>query len=369
MQANIRLRCRSLIVASLLTAASFAAQANTATITLVDDADGGPPQLEVLGEWTSGCLPQLRDVRVDGSELTLTAQPDSTNCAAEPGPYSLRAALPAELKSGASGGVWRLRYELRDDPLSAPRLMAFELVELRSADAAIAMKPTAIDPEKGFWWGEAGGEFDHAGPGMGAQLERQSGTLALTFSGYGDAGHPEWLFGATSMQGAVSDIALSRLDGGRGPFGGYRGPKQASDAGRLQIEWLTSARAVFWFSRPVVDGDGIELQPISMVRFDFGQDPGSGWLGRWALNTDDGKSPIVLELSEYVAREDGFTLLGKRGEALQCDTAPSRPQSPPALCELQLADGGILRFEDVGLSRLRGIDENGKLVTASLADR
>jgi len=352
---------RSALGASVLLLASGIAAADIARIGLVRVTEGELPQIEIHGDWASGCAPVLDGVSAVGNQITVSAKTDSNRCSAAPGPYQLRAELPTGSKSFAAGEVVRLRFELRDDPVSEPRLLAFELVSVGGAEDVDA---PAIDPETGFWWGEPGGEFDHAGPGIGAQIERQGGTLAVSFSGYGETGKPEWMFGASAFSGRRTDIALTRLEGGRGPFGGYVGPADAESVGRLQIEWLTSARAVFWFSRVDAEGRGIDLQPISMVRFDFGQQPGLSWNGRWRFeNVGDGK-PLEIEFVDMLLEDDEFTLISKAGETLTCASALDRPQSPPVACELEHLDGRTWRFEDIGLARLQGRDQNGHAVRA-----
>ena len=255
----------------------------------------------------------------------------------------------------------RLRFELRDDPVAAPTLLAFELASIGGQNIATAPN---IDPETGFWWGEPGGEFEQAVPGMGAQIERQGGTVAVSFTGYGDNGKPEWMFGASPFSGRFSDLAMTRLEGGRGPFGGNVRPAEAAAVGRLQIEWLTSARAVFWFSRANADGRGIDLQPLSMVRFDFGQHPGLSWTGQWRFEGAAASKAIELEFVEVLLDDNGFTLISKAGENLTCESAPNRPQSPPVVCEFEHTDGRIWRFDDVGLARLQGSDEDGGVARA-----
>lgn len=331
------------LLAMIVSLAAPALQAST-RIGVVRTDEAGTLALQVLGQWQSGCPPLLRDVQVSGRDITLVAQPDSRRCAGNPGSYRLSAELPPSVRS--SGGVHRLRYLLQDDPVAAPRLMAFELLVLE--------EQVPVAPESGFWWGEAGGEFDHAGPGIGAQLERQGGMLAVTFTGYEIDGSPAWMFGAAALIDATTDVSLTRLQGGRGPFGGYRGPDQAETAGRLQIEWLSSSRAVFWFSRE--SARGLELRPISMVRFDFGQQPGGGWLGRWAVEHGGTGDLQVIEFIHMEVSDAGFVLFGKGGESLSCVKSPARPSSPPDACELQFADGRIWTLEDVGLSQLRGRD-------------
>jgi len=330
-------------------------------------ADTASALIVVHGEWQTRCPPQLADLQVEGATISVIARPDSQRCEEAPGPYTLLAEAPATLKQ-AGHETLRVRYLLQDDPVAPPRLMAFALLPGKSSEQR------EIAPEAGFWWGEAGGEFDHAGPGLGAYLERQGATLALAFNGYADDGRPEWVFGATPQTDAISSIDLSRLSGGRGPFSGYVGPSEAVTAGRLQIEWITSARAVFWFDRPSADGRGIELRPISMVRFDYAQSPGNGWQGQWLLDGSNGETSEAEEfrrvrLGAFVRTEGGFSLLGPGGIALLCESAATRPQSPPIGCELQLEDGRVWRFDDVGLTRMRGRDENGALVSAELLSR
>ncbi len=348
-------------LASSLLLAAWPLSAQEAQIRLLPAADGLPAQVEIVGEWRSGCPPLISEVIAGERELTVIAAPSSSRCAGEPGPFQLIADLPLDSKSDAANGVWRLRYELQDDPLTPPRLMAFALAAQGGHSVA--------DPESGFWWGEAGGEFDHAGPGIGAQLERQRDVLALTFSGYSDGGTPEWTFGAATLDGPTSDISLNRLQGGRGPFGGYAGPQEATAAGRVQIEWLGAARAVFWFSRASADGRGIELQPISMVRFDFGQQPGAGWIGRWLFEEPTAKSALVIEFTAIETLADRFTLLAASGETLSCQLDARRPQSPPSGCELQFADDRRWQFADVGLAGMRGVNAQGTNVRAAMLTR
>ncbi|MGQ0800992.1 MAG: hypothetical protein ACT4NL_12885 [Pseudomarimonas sp.] len=352
---------RLALAAAIALGAGTAASAADTRLSLLPATAGELPQIEINGAWTSGCPPLLDGVEVVGKQITVSAKTDSNRCAAEPGPYQIRAEVPAGSKSFAAGETVRLRFELRDDPLNAPRLVAFELA---SIGVAAATEAAAIDPETGFWWGEPGGEFDHAGPGIGAQIERQGNTLAVSFSGYGESGQPEWMFGAAGFSGRSSDIALTRLEGGRGPFGGYVGPANAAAVGRLQIEWLTSARAVFWFSRTDAEGQGIDLQPISMVRFDFGQHPGSSWIGHWRLESAASGKSIELEFVDILVDDNGFTLISKAGESLTCEAAMNRPQSPPDVCEFEHSDGRLWRFEDVGLARLQGSDEQGGVLRA-----
>ncbi len=341
------------LIACLGLAASTLAAAAPVELKLLRISDKGTLALEVSGQWPGNCEPRLDPPTRDGDTLLLRARQDSADCKAGGDGFRLRSALqdfdPQEAR------VLRVRFEAVTDPLAPARLMAFELFSFGDLPQP--------EPEGGFWWSEAGGEFDHASPGLGAQLERQGDMLALTFSGYADDGRPEWLFGASPLLSPVTDVALSRLAGGSGPFDGYRGPDQSQAAGRLQIEWHGNARATFWFSRTTADGKAIGLFPVSMVRFDFGHEPGAGWQGDWALDRGPEQPIKRLRLEHLVLREEGFQLHSTEGDILACRRAAGRPLSPPEYCELALADGlPPLSLANVGLGRLDGRSADGETV-------
>lgn len=361
---RLRIPTHFLLLATLCCSGALSAAAPADTrIRLQATGVDGSPQLLVSGEWQSGCPPLFERIEIEGADVRLYGKPDSQRCDGKPGPYELRADLAREALPSAAAGVLRLSYLLQDDPLSPPRLLAFELVQPGDANAA---KLESVDPESGFWWGEAGAEFDHAGPGLSAQIERQGSVVALSFTGYDGQGSPDWMFGAAALQGRLTDISLSRLAEGRGPFGGYVGPTQAEVAGRLQIEWLTASRATFWFSRSDADGRQLELRPMSMVRFEFGIRPGTDWVGRWLLENGDQLSATSFEMVRR--RPDGFDMRGSLGEQLSCDMATDRPASPPRQCSLELADGDLWYLDDIGLANLRGRDQRGAPVRLRLLD-
>lgn len=361
----VRLRIPTLILLTAAVCGSGLLSATTPAETRIrlqkSEADGGL-QLEVSGEWQSGCPPLLDRIEVDGGNVRVFGKPDSQRCDGSPGPYALQADLPRELRQTAAG-VLRLSYLLQDDPLSPPRLLAFELVQPGDAGTA---ELEFVEPESGFWWGEVGADFDHAGPGLSAQIERQGSMIALSFTGYDDEGSPDWTFGAAALRGRLTDIALSRLGEGRGPFGGYVGPTRAEIAGRLQIEWLTASRATFWFSRAEADGRQLELRPMSMVRFEFGTRPGTDWVGRWLLEAGDRLSATAFEMVRR--RPDGFDMRGSLGEQLSCDIAADRPSSPPRQCSLEFTDGDLWYLHDIGLTHLYGRDQRGTRVRLNLLD-
>lgn len=261
---------------------------------------------------------------------------------------------------GRWGGrsVHRLRVEDDGGPAGAPRVLGFRLVQ-------VGNPPATLTPEAGYWWNEAGGEFDRAGPGLGLNLERQGDTLSVTVLGYAADGRPEWLFGAGPIAGRIARVPLSRLHEGSGPFEPYRAPSGAQAAGMLHLEFLSEARAVAWFERPAVGG-GIRLAPLSIVRFRFAQQHANALLGEWLLVGDPDGGTTTLRFEGIEGMDGGFRLPAIDGvHALECDVDPGRPNSPPDRCVLRDGDGRLLAdFPDTALDRMRGWRPDGIAVTA-----
>lgn len=255
-------------------------------------------------------------------------------------------------------GVHRVRVEDDGGPAGAPRVLAFRLVQVGNL-------PATLTPEAGYWWNEAGGEFDSAGPGIGLNLERQGDTLSVTVLGYAADGRPEWLFGAGPIAGRIARVPLSRLHEGSGPFEPYRAPAGAQAAGMLHLEFLSEARAVAWFERPSAGG-GISLAPLSIVRFRFAQQHANALLGEWLLVGDPDGGTTTLRFEGIETMDGGFRLPATDGvHALECDVDPGRPNSPPDRCVLRDGDGRLLAdFPDTALDRMRGWRPDGIAVTA-----
>jgi hypothetical protein len=341
----------SLVVFALL-ALPIAALAERAPtpgprIALEATAEGSAFEATVEGVAADGCERRLIDAEQQDRALRLHVRQAASGCLAEPQPYS----LAARIESPLAAGVHRVRMESSVSAASLPRLQAFELAEVGPAAAPYR-------PEAGFWWGDADGEFDTARPGFGVQLEVQGDTLAVAVSGYDAAGEPQWLFGAGPLTGHTSRIALGRLRSGGGPFGEARSPSNIEPAGQLHIEWQGSARAVFWFERPATDGGGIELRPMSMVRFGFAGD--RQWLGRWLLAgesaADDAVRARPIDFSSIESAGDGFVALGARGERLACAITAGAGTALPLQCTLTVDDDHRFDFDDIGFSRLHGSD-------------
>lgn len=354
------------------------------TLALPGAALAAPPQIEVWppspdagstvrfkvrGEWPDGCPPAIRDVRVDGREIVLLARPGEGPCAAEPQAFETGTeTLPLDRAKLASNGVHRIRFEVRRSPDAEPELHAFRLFYVgNSPDPGFV-------PETGFWWPEKGGEFDQAGPGLGAQMEVQSGTLSLSVYGYAPDGSARWSLGAGPMQGHVAAVELSQVRGGSGPFEPYRAPGEVDAVGTALIELVSPSRATLWFLRPRDDGKGLQVRPVSMVRFRFAREPAEAWRGRWVIlaERDDDFPTRRIDFVRLMRKQDGFLLLDARREfRLRCETDPARPNSPPTRCRLQsdAGDAAEIDFDHVALNELRGWTGAGQRIVALKLNR
>jgi hypothetical protein len=327
--------------------AGSAAESPGPRLSLASVAQGSAFEATVTGVAADGCERRLVEAELREREVRLHARQATGGCLAEPQPY----ALAARVESPLPAGVYRVRLENSLSAAALPRLQAFELAEVGPATAPLR-------PEAGFWWGDAHGEFDTARQGFGVQLEVQGDTLAVAVSGYDAAGEPQWLIGAGTFGGRTSRIALGRLRNGGGPFGEARSPSNIEPAGQLHIEWQGSARAVFWFEQPALDGAGIELRPMSMVRFAFAGE--RQWLGRWLLAGESAADSAIAARAidfESVETQDGaFVAVGTGGERLACVEQPAAGGVLPPHCTLTIGDDGRIDFDDVGVARLHGSD-------------
>lgn len=337
-----------LALPALLLAGSSGALAAAAapSLSLAPAEADGQRQMLVEGLWAPRCLPSPANAWSRGSDLYFEVRAPKEACGSDAKTaFELRSG-PIDMPAAADRGrPWRLHLLDADNGT----LLAFAL---QGESAATAVDP----PESGLWWPEAGAEFDTSGPGFGAQIEVQGDTLAINVSGYAEDGAPTWWFGAAPLARPGQAIELSRLHGGAGPFGAYAAPKQISSAGTLHVEWMGSARAVFWFSRPAADGVGIELRPVSMTRFAFATRPGESWGGEWLLlqRGEDGESRTELHRFEWLdGNAESFELLSDRGMRLACRRADGSPEQAPKACQLvPLGAGTSLRFTSVGLDRM-----------------
>ena len=326
-----------------------------------------PVIIELLGHGTDVCVPRAAKLSADGRDVSITLE-HGERCKSTTDGYKLAAKPESGLLRWSGNGVHRIRLYDQGGPGASKRLLGFQLVEIGQYPLESAR------PENGFWWVESGGDFGGDSQGMGLSIERQGDLISVSVMGYDDSGQPEWLMGAGEIEGSLAEIALTRFQGGRGPFEASLSPGNATVAGKLDLQFLDPARAIAWFSRPDADG-GISLQPMSLVRFRFDSDPATAWLGRWILlpeklEDEKGSSlPRLIEFTETSHHLAGFSLIDAvHGYRLVCEQDAARPNSPPVRCLLNdrddktLAEFGSIAVNsvsgwEIGSGRLRAVHD------------
>ena len=321
-----------------------------------------PVLIELVGHGSDVCAPQQATLDANGRDISITLD-HGDRCKAASNGYRLPARAEKGMARWVGNGVHRIRLYDQGGPGASRRLLGFQLVDV----GQYPLEPSR--PETGFWWVESGGDFGGDSQGMGLSIERQGELISVSVMGYDADGEPEWMKGAGEIEGSLAEIALTRFQGGRGPFEASLSPGNASVAGKLDLQFLDPARAIAWFSRPSPEG-GISLQPMSLVRFRFDSDPASAWLGRWILlperlESENASSlPRLIEFSETSQHLGGFSLIdGKSGFTLLCEQDAARPNSPPVRCVLNDRDGKQLAdFGSIAVNSLSGWEiGNGRL--------
>ena len=344
--------------ALFLFAALPAAAFEPARIDLVV-TEAGQAYFSVSGTWPDTCPPRMTGMAVEGRDVSLLAARETVGCRPTPTPYHLASTQSSLDELLPEAGTHRVRLQLEEDGRSA--IAGFALVN------AGALPGPAL--ETGFWWAEQGGEFA-AGPGLGLSVETQSGLVSLSVMGYDAHGASAWHFGAGEMDAGVAHLELGQFEGGAGPLAAYAAPEAVRFSGFVDVEAISPARAVLWFSRPDPETGLIDLRPLSIARFSVAQDPGEALLGRWVLTGADADQRATrwLDFVRSEATESGFTLHDAGGATLRCEAVPGLAGSPPALCRLDTGDGDIVEFTDIALRRLSGWDADAHRALAFRID-
>ena len=320
-------------------------------------------RLEASGIWPDTCTPQLLETLVQAHDIVLSATREEAGCSPIPSPYALATGPFDPAVLAPDGGIQRIRVLVDGANGGAPILAGCTLMALDGMGNQAAM-------ETGFWWAEQGGEFG-AGPGLGLSVESQAGLVSLSVMGYDAHGAATWHFGAGELAHGSARFDLGRFDGGAGPFAQYAAPAAMRFSGTVDLEVLTPARAILWFSRLRSEHEGLELRPLSIVRFHFAQEPGEALLGRWLIASEEPRARATrwFEWIESRVSEHGFVLLDATGNArLECETPAGRPSSPPIICRLDDGDADRIEFTDVGLRRLSGWDAQARHTLAIRLD-
>lgn len=351
---RFRLICLLLALANPLAAAALELRAVPGTL-----RPGSAPRFALAGGWDGPCPPRVAGQRAAGRDLVIELAAGSERCGDAPASaFRLTSASGWEGEADfATRGVLRVRVERRRSD-GTPQLLAFGLFEYGQLTRRL--------PEPGFWWSERGGAFETGGPGLALLLEPQWPQLGATVMGYDADGQPEWRFGTGTLAAQTAQVPLQRLSGGRGPFEAYRQPQDSREEAALWLELESAARATAWFVRSV-DGGGIDLRPMSLVRFRFGESASSALAGRWLLDgLEEAPRALHLRPGDGAATGTGFVLIEDRlALRLECSLDPARPNSPPTRCRLLDAEAtALVEFDDIGLDRMHGLDEARRPVTA-----
>jgi hypothetical protein len=363
--ARIRLVFSFLACLATGAAAAFDPGARIEVTPPVPDA-GTLLRIAIEGSWPDACTPELQDAEIVDRDIVLRATLPAANCAGEAHAYRIDSSKvrPVNLKLRGNG-FYRMRFEVQRGAGTAPELHGFRLLYAGN-DGNWTPRP-----EAGFWWPESGGEFDRAGPGMGMQLEAQANTLSLGVTGYDPDGGSNWLFGAGDLVGHVAQVDVNRLQGGAGPFESYRAPESIATAGQVQLEILSPSRINAWFVGPAPEGRGLHVEPVSMVRFRFAQQPAQAWLGPWVVlaETVDAMPARRIEFDTVEHLDEGFVLRDAAGRhELRCTLDKTRRNSPPQACVLAIGEVGAERrevhFTQVGLNEMRGWNSDSGAVVA-----
>lgn len=361
MNASITFRSRQRLLALGLTLLPLGLSAAPQVNLWPESPEVGQPfQIEVQGEWAEACAPSVGDTWVEGNEIIIKLRDSAKQCGDQPKAARVLRSPSATPLTVDTAGTFQLRV-LGGTP---ERTRAFGLAAIGNVEL--------FTPESGLWWPERGGQYDTSGPGLGVQIEIQDEALALNLSGYDNTGTPFWWFAAGESQALPQSLSLTALKGGSGPFAKYAAPNDAMSGGTLHIEWLSSARAVFWFVRPdLADPNAMDVRPVSMTRFAFGVRPGDSWRGDWVLLRRDASGAVIadaLRFRGHKVTDTGFELRSGDGLLLRCENDPSKPDSPPTGCSLGDRNGTLGQFSDVGLKRMQGVSRQGDLLRLSKID-
>ncbi len=369
-----------LITALVLSAAGFAVSAQSGVadtqpalslkIAATTDTKDNGLSFQVSGLWNNTCLPQADTARIENQRLVLIATADKDpGCISQPTALNLGFSLSDTGAPNPAAGVYPASFYVRASGQRNARLAGFDLVEIGAAPA--------FTPEAGLWWPESGGEYETSGPGVGFALEVQGGEAVLMTNTYSESGSSRWLLSTGSLTSRIIRGDLTELGGGHTLFGEFRHPDQASNQGRVLLEFHSSSRATLWLVDQYLglsgdlpaDASGqfasdLIVQPVSLVRFSIRQQ--NVLAGTWMLLPEDGGQATRLELTEVESSRSSMTLLDNSGTTVTCNRLEKRSLSPPQNCRLR----GVtdIRFTDIGLNRWRGEDADGQRYLAVRLD-
>ena len=265
----------------------------------------------------------------------------------------------------AKAGTYKVRIELAPierNSQTVNKLLAFTLVPVT------AMGKRRILPETGQWSYEEGGIHAASGSGVGFNIERQDQVMVNISSWYASDGSPEWYINSGKLTGNTLSSELFSVSGGQSLFSAFKPVKEVQYNGNVHLEFTSPAHGTAWYAQPIDEGlvSGLKLMPISITRFNFGYGAGANALStRWAL-VGEGTSTIEAKtlLLTNTAHAGNTSWSYVAGDyRLNCELYPARPALLPSKCNLSKAGVNVANFDQIGYTRMRGLDAAGQTVS------
>ncbi len=341
------------VLATAIGAPAIAKAAGTAlhvTLSPREAAIGSAYRIGIDGTAPAGCVPHIERALLDGADLSIELSAPATGCKPRQVPFHLRVD-PATTTSVGASPTEVFRVRVYSSSLAGTRLVAFALIDTASPTSAPL-------PESGFWWTQPDADGTPA-PGTGMSLEFQENQIAASLLGFADSGAPTWYFGSTTLSGRVARIPLVQLANGDGWFSAIVTPPGVLPGPRLEIEFLSPARARAWLVRSDNDGD-VQVRPLTLARTAFSGGPaGTSWVGRWVLIPEDGGNTRLFDFSGPSSRDaESFRLTDAENDAvLDCRLAPGTQQADA--CTLTAGAALVADFDMVGYDHISGHGANG----------
>ncbi len=359
----------SAIAISAMSTNAIALESHLPTVTAIPAAvvEGDTFSLLLTGTSPDGCGLARDSIKVLGDEITVVfirAGGALGICTQVLTPFSFPITL-FEAGAVAKAGTYKIRIELAPierNSQTVNKLLAFALVPV----TPVGKRP--ILPESGQWSFESGGPYATSGSGVGFNIERQDQTIVNVSTLYGSDGSPEWYINSGKLVANTLHSELFSVNGGQSLFGAYKPVKEVQYNGNVHLEFNSPVHGTAWYTQPIDEGllSGLKLMPISITRFNFGFGAGAGALStRWAL-VGEGASTIeskTLALTN-AANASNTAWSYVSGEfRLNCDLYTARPALLPKSCSLTKNGVNLAQFDQIGYSRMRGLDAAGQAVS------
>ncbi len=334
--------------------------------------EGDKFSLLLTGTSPDGCGLARQSIKIAADEITVVftrAGGALGICTQVLTPYSFPITI-FDAGEVAKAGTYKVRIELAPierNSQTVNKLLAFTLVPVT------AMGGRPILPETGQWSYEEGGIHASSGSGVGFNIERQDQVMVNISSWYASDGSPEWYINSGKLTANTLSSELFSVSGGQSLFSAYKPVKEVQYDGNVHLEFTSPAHGTAWYTQPIDDGlvSGLKLMPISITRFNFGYGAGANALStRWAL-VGEGTSAIEAKtlLLTNTANAGNTSWSYVAGDyRLNCELYPGRPALLPSKCNLSKAGVNVANFDQIGYSRMRGLDAAGLAVSMMRLD-